>query len=187
MTKLIFLFILLLFIVIVFVGISLITKNRPGPQASTTRYVPLTTSYSTTITNPPMGLNIIYVPFRNPGLQNSDSFQISLTDPTSTLASLNFSGANLGDPTDLRFQFAPQSIISPLRLVLTPKSQSTPDLLVGVDATGSLAYRTYFRPASVLTRLQTDVTALISRLVVDWPFLVVWALTLGLVVRGIYN
>lgn len=93
-------------------------------------------------------LNIIVVTLKNSNLQSTDQFRFSLAEGDTILRQVDFSGRNVGDPSDVRLQFSPVEDSKNKKLVfriqnLTNSSKDA--IYIGIDKLGRPAYSSYFR------------------------------------------
>lgn len=151
-------------------------RNRLDIQTNGDHFDHLNRSLQVSFTPRNNNLNIIILHFKNPNLQNTENYTFSLTGPQNEiLYQTQFSGRNIGDPSDLRFQFSPipNSKDIPLTITLKPNSTISP-VQVLVDRSGEVAYQAYYRtsfsPKSPLNYISTDPI-----------FFIIWFIFLGLI------
>jgi len=104
---------------------------------------------------------------KNPDLSDTSGFVFTISTATGqVLRQVNFSGRNIGDPSDIRLQFAPisDSVNQPLTLTTTSSSPS-----VKIEN----GFRAYYRTSGLSLNL--------APLTRDPLFMVVW----GLLVYGL--
>lgn len=180
---------LLLFIIFFWTTASLLLNNRLDASTPLEKFEPLLTPKSTTIYPKNPGLNIIYLSFKNPSLASHDQYTFTVTDPSGAIVvTTPFSGANVGDPDDLRFQFPPISSVRPLTITITPNQLNSPSSIqVGVDTLERFAYRSYFRLPTLLDHFVYDSRLTLHQLTTNWVFVSLWAVGLGFVGLAIYN
>ena len=127
--------------------VSLTVKNHLERETSQVRFESLYESKDYSFTPVHDGLNIIVLHLKNPGLENNDTYKFSIVDPAGTIVSQTFTGFNVGDPSDLRFQFEP--IRNPDKDKLTIKLEAPSGVIkpisVGVDENGEIAFASYYR------------------------------------------
>lgn len=141
---------------------SVASRNRLDTEAPGTSYLPFAESRPFTFTPKHSGLNIILLRMKNPDLADTSDFVFTIGDSTGqTLRRLNFSGRNIGDPSDVRLQFDPilNSSGQPLTLAVSSPSKS-----VKLEN----GFRAYYRTSGLSVNL-----APFTR---DPVFMVLWAL-----------
>ncbi|MEK7090942.1 MAG: hypothetical protein AAB887_00360 [Patescibacteria group bacterium] len=141
---------------------SLASRNRLDTEVSGSSYLPLVETRPITFTPIHSGLNIILLRMKNPNLADTSDFVFTLKDQANqTVRELNFSGRNIGDPSDVRLQFTPilDSANQPLTLTIISPSTS-----VKIEN----GFRAYYRTSGLSLNL--------APLTRDPVFMVVWAL-----------
>ncbi len=142
------------------IGISLIVvaftvKNHLERETPQVRFESLYESKDYSFTTFHNNLNIIVLHLKNPGLENKDTYKFSIVGPAGILVSQTFTGFNVGDPSDLRFQFEPIRNADKNKLTIrleAPLGVSKP-LSLGVDENGEIAFASYYRTESKMNTL----------------------------------
>jgi hypothetical protein len=162
----------LIILIIVWAGVMFVVRNRLDQARGVSSFLPLTQDVSTEFTTNENGLNIIILHLKNPGLVNTDNYKITLSDGVSVLFEQEFSGFNVGDPSDLRFQFPP--IISKgkrLSLAVSPITKnSVMPLQIGHDGDNKISLQAFYRNQDWPNLLKTS----LNRIFQDKVFLVQW-------------
>ena len=166
------------------VAATFLVKNRletVGREVS--HYEALRSPLETKFTPERNGVNIFIIPLKNPGLVNEDKFKFQLVKVGELGREIEFSGANVGDPDNLRFQFAPLAtgVGEEWKVRMVPEEEeSTNPLLVGVDERGEMVWSNYRRVGSRQEAVRSVLTSLGGRLAQDKSFMVAWLLLIGL-------
>lgn len=146
-------------------------------------------------------LNIIILNFRNPNFENHSQFRFQLLSESGEIVvDQLFSGYNLGDPSDLRFQFSPiqQSKEKDYSIILEALSPlETPPVSVAVK-TGNLkdwkpislsdgkidktlSFSAYYHASNKKVVMVDFIKGIISKITDDYFFFIGWFLALALV------
>lgn len=129
-------------------------------------------------------LNIVILTLKNPGLESQDIFNFAILDADGkVLRQDEFSGFNIGDPSDLRLQFEPISNSSGkvLTIRVTPKSVTNPKISVATDREGKLAFTTYYRVTDKRMALGDLLSGWVKKIAQDQFFFISWLIILGAV------
>lgn len=129
------------------ITITFSVRNRLDLETYPVKYENLYDSMEYLFTPDHNNLNIVVLHLKNPGLENNDTYKFSIMSEGSTIISQYFTGFNVGDPADLRFQFDSITDSADKNLILRLDSQTKDDtpILVGVDDNGRLAFSSYYR------------------------------------------
>lgn len=122
-------------------------------------------------------LNIIMLNLKNPGLAAKGDYLFSLTTRDGqTILERPFSGYNVGDPSDVRFQFDPVAASGNQKFIMTvkPVKAETPGLSVGADANKQLTYSVYFRNMNKKTAILDWFLRLVTIVKSDRVFFLFW-------------
>lgn len=106
---------------------SLASRNRLETEVPGSSYLPISEIRPATFTPRHQGLNIILLRMKNPDLADTSDFIFTLSNSAGqVLRQLNFSGRNIGDPSDVRLQFdpIPDSAGQTLTLAVSSPSKS---------------------------------------------------------------
>ncbi len=176
---------LAVFVVITFLFGSLflstvIVKNRLDSTNFGNHFVQLDSAYKFELEPQNDKLNILILTFKNPGLGNTNDFDLTLSQDENVIREVPFSGRNIGDPSDLRFQFDPviNSNGAKYIVTLTSDNYSYP-VSIYVDSSGNPSYRTYYRSSSFAGSLSRMSTFWMSALINNLSFFIVWLILLG--------
>ena len=147
---------------------SLASRNRLDTETPGSSYLPLAETRPFTFTPKHSGINIVLLRMKNPDFADTSDFVFTVSNSTGqVLRQLDFSGRNIGDPSDVRLQFAPIPDSAGQTLTLTVASASTS---VKVEN----GFRAYYRTSGLSLNL-----APFTR---DPVFMVAWAiLVFGLI------
>lgn len=168
----------LLILIILFLVGSVFARNRLEHSTGVVRHEQLVKEKRTFFTPDNDGINIVVINFKNPGNSNQDKYSFSLLEGDKVLFTQEFSGFNVGDPSDLRFQFPPLTNVAGknLTIVVNPLSQSTGvQLQIGLDEQEQIARQVFYRNQNIVK----DVSKLVSKVTQDRIFLLQW---IGLIV-----
>ncbi len=141
---------------------SVASRNRLDVEVPGNSYLPLAEIRPFTFTPQHSGLNIILLRMKNPDLADVSDFVFTVSDASGqVLRQLNFSGRNIGDPSDVRLQFTPipGSANQLLTLAIASPSKS-----VKIEN----GFRAYYRTSGPSLNL--------APLTRDPVFMAVWAL-----------
>lgn len=133
-------------------------------------------------------VNIIVLHLKNPNYLNTQVFVLSILEGGEVVRKLEFNGRNVGDPSDVRFQFEPLGEAAGKNLLLsvdqvTAGAEVEPFLSVAVTDEGRLAYRAYYRTPSKRDSFKQVFEGFFNRLSRDTFFVIVWFLGLcGIVI-----
>jgi len=136
-------------------------------------------------------INIIILYFKNPGLANRGEYQFLLFgDDGKVLIERAFSGFNVGDPSDIRFQFEPITASKNKKFTITLKSMSAtqPYIGVGNDEEKGLSYSVYYRASNKKLALVDLIAGFGRRFFSDIIFSLFWLLSIFTVLTfGFYG
>ena len=169
----------------------LAVKNRfDGSQPQRDLFLSLNSSQilNQTFTAEHDFINIIILYFKNPGLANKEEYLFTLKGINGeVLVSQPFSGYNIGDPSDIRFQFEPLvgSKGKKYTIELTTDSKTEPSIGVGAEEKKGLSYSVYYRTNNKKLALVDLVFGFWRRFFTDWLFALFWLSVLtGLLILG---
>ena len=167
--------ILILFLIGVFISTFLV-RNRLDNQFNGSKYELLFGSIEGDIVVTNDNFNILMLTLKNPNIENQENISFQLLKDGQVVRELHFFGSNVGDPSDVRLQFAPipDSAGNDYKVKLSI-SESNKPLSVFVGDDGSIAYRAYYRSTNKLLVIQYFVTSFVSRLFSDMVFVGIWA------------
>ena len=167
--------IVILFLIGVFISTFLV-RNRLDNQFNGSKYELLFGSIEGDIVVTNDNFNILMLTLKNPNIENQENISFQLLKDGQVVRELHFFGSNVGDPSDVRLQFAPipDSAGNDYKVKLSI-SESNKPLSVFVGDDGSIAYRAYYRSTNKLLVIQYFVTSFVSRLFSDMVFVGIWA------------
>ena len=166
--------VVILFSIGVFISTFLV-RNRLDSQFNGSKYELLFGSIESDISVANDNFNILMLTLKNPNIENQENITFQLLEGGQVIRELHFSGNNVGDPSDVRMQFAPipDSAGNNYQVNLNISESNKPlSVLVGDD--GSIAYRAYYRSTNKLLTIQYFVTSFVSRLFSDMVFVGIW-------------
>ncbi len=163
-----------LFLIGAFISTFLV-RNRLDNQFSGSKYELLLDSIESDISVVNDNFNILMLTLKNPNIENQENISFQLLKDGQVVRELHFFGNNVGDPSDVRLQFAPipDSAGNDYKVKLSI-SESNKPLSVFVGDDGSIAYRAYYRSTNKLLVIQYFVTSFVSRLFSDMVFVGIW-------------
>lgn len=167
--------VVILFSIGAFIGTFLV-RNRLDNQFSGSKYELLYGSFESDIVIKNDNFNILMLTLKNPNIENQENISFQLLEGGQVIRELHFSGNNVGDPSDVRMQFAPipDSAGNNYQVKLSV-SESNKPLSVLVGDNGSIAYRAYYKSTNKLLVLKNLITSFVSRLFSDMVFVGIWA------------
>ncbi len=180
-------FSIILFVILLTFAVSMLAaRNRLDTQFSGSRFTSFDGAMERAFTPKNNNLNIIIISLKNPGLENTDDFKISLIEENGqTLRTMDFSGRNFGDPGDIRFQFEPIVNSANKKLIVRiEKLETSGSKIVGiqVDKEDNLAFASFHRLIDKKNTARGFVTVWKSNVQDNIFFFVFWAAILS----GIY-
>lgn len=133
-------------------------------------------------------INIVILNFKNPGLANHDQFRfLLLSEKGEILVERLFSGYNIGDPSQVRFQFDPipnsKNKNFTISLEALPPT-SIPKIGVGAKSENILSFSVYYRANDKKTVLVDFLSNMWGKIFKDPLFFISWLFTI-LVLAGI--
>lgn len=194
----------LVFIVLLFLGLLFVSafaaRNRVDiAQTEGDFWMPLEEPVSQTFVPGRDFLNIVIVSFKNPAIANETEYFFRLKKDGSVLREVAFSGKNVGDPAQVRFQFAPLENVAGKEVVMEIFPTEPPGeqpLLVRVARDNpypggklngterDLNFFTYTRSANKTQALRSSLTVFLGRLTSDKIFFGFWVTILALLFAG---
>lgn len=153
---------------------SAIVRNHLDQESGGEVYVPITKEMIFNFTPKHDNVNIIILRLKNVAILNSDAYSMQIMSGSEVLVSQDFSGINVGDPSDLRFQFAPipNTANKPLTLVVKPKSESSIPLKILVSEQGNVSFQVFYRQRSFPAEWFSKIK--------DLRFLTLWGVTIAI-------
>lgn len=123
-------------------------------------------------------LNVVVVAFKNPDFKSSDTFYFGLlNEKNELLRRIEFSGKNIQDPSNLRFQFDPLTNVAgkELKLRIEPKT-TLGEHPISYSSTkdGRLAMATYYRLPGRAGMIYFVLNSLAERMKKDLIFFAIW-------------
>ena len=125
-------------------------------------------------------VNVVILYFKNPGLGNKGELQFSLQlEDGTSLVERQFSGYNIGDPSDVRFQFEPLLSSKNKKFIIVVKSLSSvePQISIGASNNYGLSYSVYYRTTDKKMALIGLLSNFGKRFIADKTFCLFWGLT----------
>jgi len=180
--------IVFLFLTIYFVDLFLV-KNRLDTKTNGAYFELVGEGKSAEIKPAHNLLNIVVVSMKNPGLVNHENYIFQLYDTNNNLGrSIEFKGDNIGDPSDLRFQFEPISGTKDktFNIKIFPLNKDTKsDVKVSVTDDGNISYTTYYKTENKRDVAKDIVVSYLEKTSGDWVFFAIWGVSLGVIlVKG---
>ncbi len=177
-------FLLTLFITFVFLGINLfvslfMVQNRLGFQHSGEKFVeikePLSFAYKPTYDN----FNILIFTFKNPVSANQENFSLKILSEEKVIREITFSGFNLGDTQDLKFQFDPilDSKGKEFKIEISAQNYRNP-IFINVDDKGIPSFKAYYRTTKKFFVLRNILSSWVNFVKSDLVFFSIWFLIL---------
>lgn len=158
---------------ILFIGTVVGIRRVPdSAQSSQNHLVPVYSDrpVSQSVTPLHNGFNVAVIYLRNASLLNRDPLVFTLTDARHHLIrQIDLNGYNVGDGTNVRFQFLPVPDSAGQTYTLTLSAPATtpghPKIEIGFSGSGSMAFQLYYRPQNTLSFLKELSQALFRRLI----------------------
>lgn len=121
-------------------------RNRLDLDVPSDHPIPITKTMVTAYTPSHDQINIIRLRLKNSRLIDTGQYRLSLLDSSGdVIKAVDFSGRNVGDPSDLRLQFPPlQNSLAITSIELKPLS-SDPQLQVYIDSSDNISFTAYYR------------------------------------------
>ena len=163
-----------LFLVGVLISVFLV-RNRLDNQFNGSKYELLLRSYEADVAVKNSNFNILIITLKNPNLENQENISFQLFEGNKIIRELQFSGSNVGDPSDVRLQFAPiPDSGEKSYLIKLETTESKKPISIYTADNGRLAYKSYFRSTNKPLALKNFTTSFIARLFLDMTFLALW-------------
>ena len=160
-------------------------RNRLDTLSSHEQFTVISDSVETSVVVNHNFLNIVILHLKNPSLNNTGDFRFSIVNPEgSEIRQLEFTGYNVGDPSDLRFQFDPIPESFGKEFILRVEAVSKEGNLISASTgkDGNLAFSAYYRTVSKKQALEELFGTWKKNTANDLTFFVSWAFVLGLTV-----
>lgn len=168
-----------LYLILLLFGI----RNRLDVQRPASKAVPLHVSKETVFIPTHNFLSIIIFSMKNPDLENIGEFRASLIDKKreDIVRTLEFSGRNLEDPGDVRFQFdpIPDSAGKEMVLRIEDKQENGPAVGIYVGVDEGIAFHSYYRVLGKKAALSTFVERWRDNVSSNLGFFIVWLVILS--------
>ena len=186
--------IILIAIVLIFIIKSLfvsvyLVRNRLDTQNFGERFAEINKPYNFSFTPRHNNLNIIIFPLKNPGLINKNEFTLKIYSQTELIREMKFSGYNIGDSSDVKFQFEPiaNSGSNALNVEIASNSYQNP-IFINTGKDNKPSFRAYFRSLNKNEAVSDWQYSWQDRLVQNFPFFIIWIIMLlGIVVWSARN
>ena len=178
-----------LFLVGALISVFLV-RNRLDNQINGSKYELLLRSYEADVAVKNNNFNILIITLKNPNLENQENISFQLFEGDKIIRELQFSGSNVGDPSDVRLQFAPiPDSGEKSYLIKLETTESKKPISIYTSDNGRLAYKSYFRSTNKPLVLKSFTTSFIARLFLDMTFLALWIViaTLAVVISKKLN
>jgi hypothetical protein len=158
-------------IIVVMIAIfvsQLIVKNNLEADTSLDRFISLENGLSWKYFPLHEDLNIIVLRLKNAGVLSKQNYQLQIYQGDQLLFKQTFSGINVNDPSDLRFQFAPLTNIKDEELTLKvfPESKDPHPLQIGTNENEVPSMQVFYR--------NHQLPAEFSNKILNPGFLLVW-------------
>ena len=160
-------------------------RNRLDTLSSHEQFTVINDSVETSVVVKHDFLNIVILHLKNPSLKNKGNFRFSIISPEgSEIRQLEFTGYNVGDPSDLRFQFDPIPESFGKEFILRVEAVSEEGNLISASTgkDGNLAFSAYYRAISKTQALKAIFGTWEKIIANDLTFFVSWVFVLGLTV-----
>lgn len=123
-------------------------------------------------------LNVVVIAFKNPDLKSYDQFVFNvLGDKDEVLRQVEFSGQNMRDPSNIRFQFEPISDIVGKNVWIRVQPKATPGphpVSISLTKDGQIAFSAYYRSSTGAGIIKGIVDGWIKRIKDDTLFFSIW-------------
>jgi hypothetical protein len=166
-------------------GVSVFgVRNRIDSQIAGEKFEILKEKKETQFTANNNYLNIVIFRMKNPGIENNGEFSFELKNENDeVIREIKFRGMNVGDPSDMRFQFDPveNSKDKTYKIVLKP-DDSKPTVSVEVSSDNKISYKSYFRTLNKGQAASSFIALLESKVKANSKFFIFWGLSLVLVI-----
>lgn len=163
-------------------------RNRLDTQVFGGRFLEIRDWAETTFMPKHDFLNIIILTLKNPSLENEGTFKFQVTDGNGEiLREIEFSGRNVGDPSDARMQFEPLPRSAGKKLILRIERVSADEPLVSIAAgeKGEIAFSAYYRTINKRQAAQDTLSYWRKGVSNNLSFFGLWAILLfGIVLWG---
>ena len=156
-----------------FVTVFLV-RNRLDAQYFGERFVKVDKPFKFRFTPIHDNINILIIPLKNPGLINKSEFSLRIYSDGDNIREISFSGYNVGDPSDVKFQFEPitNSKDKNLDVEIISNDYQNP-ILINTDINGP-SFRAYYRSINKKEVIGEWVNAWGKRFINNIPFFVSW-------------
>ena len=160
-----------------FVTVFLV-RNRLDTQYFGERFVQVDKPFKFSFTPNHDNINILIIPLKNPGLINKSEFSLRIYSNGNIIREIDFSGYNVGDPSDVKFQFEPITGFrnEVLDIEISSSDYQNP-ILINTDKNGP-AFRAYYRSINKKEVIGEWVNAWRKRFIYNLPFFITWFLLL---------
>ncbi len=177
--KIIILIVVSFFLINLFIS-TLLVKNRVDQKKLAQNFLELRDQISFSYTPKHDNLNIFVIPFRNKGLMNKDFFKFRIYLDNKVIREVDFSGFNIGEVSDIRFQFTPikDSKNKEFKIEIVHLSSSENPVLVGVSGDATLAYTSYYKTSDKIKIVLETFSRWLERIRDDLGFFVIWTIFL---------
>lgn len=176
-----------LFLAAIFLFLVLSVRNRLDSYREQDHFIEIKNYVEGEFIPQNNNTNIIVLTFKNPGLNSHEMFKFLLKDGMETVRSIEFSGDNLGDPADLRFQFEPIMQSKGRQFTIrVEREKEGPKVAVAVDKKNNLSFTTFYRVENRMFSIRSLAERWINFPTGDLVFFVIWVGLLALVAwRGV--
>ncbi|KKQ98081.1 MAG: hypothetical protein UT23_C0005G0004 [Candidatus Woesebacteria bacterium GW2011_GWA1_39_12] len=165
-----------------FVTVFLV-RNRLDTQYFGERFVKIEKPFRFSFTPNHDNINILIIPLKNPGLINKSEFNLRIFSEDNIIREINFSGYNVGDPSDVKFQFEPitNTKNEDLDIEISSDDYQNP-ILINTD-NNRPSFRAYYRSINKKEIIDEWANAWGKRFINNFAFFVTWFLLLTITVR----
>ena len=188
MKRYIFLLIFLFILISLFVSVFLV-RNRLEGQTNGEEFTKIQKPFEFLITPKEDNINIVIIHLKNPGLTNDNNFSLKIFEQGALIRELNFKGENIGDPSDLKFQFEPIRNSGNVDYVIQISADDYRNpIYIYTDSEKKPFYRLYYRSSGGLTELKNWVFNWQKRILNNLTFFTAWSILLtGILYWGLKN
>ena len=139
---------------VMFVSVFLV-RNRMDTRVFGEKFIHLNEKNEFRIKSNHNNLNILIIPLKNPALGDDGEYLFQVIEGGNVIREISFRGSNVGDPSDVRFQFEPipGSAGKDYGVKFFIASGKT-DLLVNVNSENDLSTQSYYRPQSLMVKVE---------------------------------
>lgn len=173
----------LLFVSISFIVSVFLVKNRLDSQRSGEKFTEIKSPFLFSITPQEDRVSILIIHLKNPGLRNRNRFNLKIIKNSEVIREITFSGLNIGDPSDLKFQF--DSIANSknvdFQIEISASNYQEP-ILIYTNAQDEPFFRLYYRSGGTLSAIRDWANSWKERFIRNLYFFVLWMIGLSWII-----